>query len=154
MTVTVTDVRAHLDPEEPDYASAALLGPAALPVLDELVRGDAPLLAAKATYLASLIPGEQQPSVLAAAATSAEPTVRVAAAAGLRNLAESDAGELADNLLVDADLGVRKQALQSVASFTTPAMTERLRRVADADPEAILRNVAAESLQRFSRGES
>jgi hypothetical protein len=41
-----------------------------------------------------------------------------------------------------------------VASFTTPAMTERLRRVADADPEEILRNVAAESLQQFSRGES
>jgi hypothetical protein len=89
MTVTVTDVRAHLDPEEPDYASAALLGPAALPVLDELVRGDCPAAGRQSDLLASLIPGEQQPSVLAAAATTAEPTVRVAAAAGLRNLAET-----------------------------------------------------------------
>lgn len=47
-------------------------------------------------------------AVLDAAATSAEPTVRIAAAAGLRNLSAADADDLADNLLGDAEFGVRK----------------------------------------------
>jgi HEAT repeat protein len=146
MTITMSDVRAQLDPEEPNYDRAAELGPEALPVLDELVHSDDPLLAAKAAYLASLIPGERRASVLAAAAMSPEPTVRVAAAAGLRNLAEVDAGGLADDLLQDADVGVRKQALQSVAGFASTAMAQRVRRVADTDSEEFLRGIAAESL--------
>jgi hypothetical protein len=56
MTITMRDARAQLDPEEPDYHQAAELGPAALPLLEQLVRGADPMLAAKAAYLASLIP--------------------------------------------------------------------------------------------------
>lgn len=153
MTITMDDVRAGLDPDEPDYAAAAGLGPEALPFLDRLVRGADPMLAAKAAYLASLIPGEARSAVVAAAAASAEPTVRLAAAASLRNLDEAEAGRLADVLLDEADVGVRKQALRSVARFArstaTPsaAMTERVRRVAETDPEEALRDLAADELR-------
>lgn len=147
MTVTMSDVRALLDPDEPNYDTAVELGPEALPVLEQLVRGDDPMLAAKAAYLASLIPGDQRLAVLDAAATSVEPTVRIAAAAGLRNLSAADADDLADNLLGDADFGVRKQALQSATVFRAPAMTERLRRVAETSPDEILREMAADSLR-------
>jgi hypothetical protein len=49
-------VRAALEPEEPDYAAAAQLGPA-VPHLQTLIQGDDPMLASKASYLASLIQG-------------------------------------------------------------------------------------------------
>lgn len=48
MTVTMNDVRAQLDPDEPNYDAAVQPGAEALPVLEQLVRGDDPMLAAKA----------------------------------------------------------------------------------------------------------
>lgn len=147
MAITMSDIRAHLDPDEVDYNAARRLGAEALPLLNELAGGDDPMLASKATYLASLIPGKGRLPVLAMAATSRHATVRVAAASGLRNLKETDIGPLADNLLQDADIGVRKQAVRSVAGFASPEMAARVRQMADADPEETLRGVAAELLQ-------
>ncbi len=40
MTVTMNDVRAQLDPDEPNYDAAVQPGAEALPVLEQLVRGD------------------------------------------------------------------------------------------------------------------
>src|SRR5688500_13669650 len=85
MAMNEARVRAHLEPEEPNYkAAAADLGPEALPILEALVVGSDPLLASKAAYLASLIPGDEAARVLETASRSDHPTVRVAAAAGLQ----------------------------------------------------------------------
>lgn len=146
---TTDEVRAALAPDEPNYAAAARLGPAALPVLRDLVRGDDAMLAAKATYLASLIPDEARSDVLADAAGSAEPTVRVAAAAALTNLAAEQAVPLADTLLADSDVGIRKHALRAAAGFRrSSAMTDRVREVARTDPEPALRQQAQDALDR------
>lgn len=146
MTITMRDVRACLDPDEPNYTSAAGLGPDALPHLAELVRGDDPMLAAKATYLASLIPDDEAAAIVATAAVSADTSVRVAAAASLRNLGEDSAGGIADVLLAESDVGVRKQALRSAARFDSAAMAERVRRTSETDPEQALREIATDSL--------
>ena len=146
--ITMLEVRAYLDPEEVDYVAAAQLGPEALPLLEELIHGADPMLASKAAYLTSMIPGDRQVEILGAAATSSDATVRVAAASGLGNLEEAAAGDLADNLLVDEDLGVRKLVLRSLTTFDSAAMTERVRRVAEADPEPVLRGLAAGSLDQ------
>ena len=58
MAVTLDEVRAALDPEEPNYRKAQEFGPEALPHLSTLVEEGNPLLAAKATYLASLLGNE------------------------------------------------------------------------------------------------
>lgn len=146
MTITMSEVRSHLDRDEVDYDEAAALGPQALPLLQELVAGDDPMLASKAAYLASLIPGEQQAQVLEMAARSADPLVRVAAASGLGNLDERNAESLADGLLGDDDLGVRKLAIRSVARFGSDPMAVRLRRVADNDPDETMRDLAAQQI--------
>jgi hypothetical protein len=146
MTVTMEDVRAFLDAEEVDYEGASLLGPEALAHLDALVHGDDPMLASKATYLASLIPGDEQPAILADAAASDAVTVRVAAASGMANLDEATAESLADGLIADDDVGVRKQAVKAAAGFGSDAMADRVRRVAADDPEEALRAIASASL--------
>lgn len=143
MALTISDVRAHLDPEEVDYPAAAALGPEALALLDDMVRSDDPMLASKAAYLASLIPAEERLGVLGAAATSPHAAVRVAVASGLRNLDEPDVDALADALQADVDLGVRKQTLRAIAGFDSGRMVERLSRAAEEDPEPVLRDLAA-----------
>jgi HEAT repeat protein len=130
MVVTKQQVIDVLNPDEPNYPQAAKLGPDALPHLDTLVKTADPLLASKATYLASLIQGEQSIDVLKAAAQSEHPEVRVAAAAGARNLASAAAGarnlrqdrlsDLLSSLNNDEDAGVRKEATKSLKSIRGP----------------------------------
>ena len=143
-TASSDEVRAQLEREEPDYDAAARLGPAALPVLEQLIQGEDTLLAAKAAYLASLIPGPERRAVLQTAANSAEPTVRVAAAAGLRNLSESEAAVVADGLMGDDDVGVRRQVLRSVAGSSSARIADRVRQIAERDPDDGLRRMATE----------
>jgi hypothetical protein len=115
MAVTMTDVREALDPEEPNYKRAAALGPDALPHLEVLVTTAEPMLASKATYLASLIEDVRAGDVLDKAAQHADPVVRVAAAAAAVNLAGAPAGDLLRRLADDPDAGVRKVASRTRA---------------------------------------
>ena len=149
MAVSMKDVRAWLDPEEVDYpGAAAKLGPDSLPYLQELAESPDTMLASKATYLASLIGGEPALRVLHAAAGRPEEAIRVAAATGLRHLTEEQAAPIADRLLGDHDLGVRKMAIRSVASFASGPMRERLKHAAESDPEQFIRDLAVRHLPK------
>jgi HEAT repeat protein len=149
MSVTIADVRAQLDREEPKYEEAARLGPEALPYLEELVKGPDVMLASKAAYLASLIKGDRSLHILEVAASHPDPIVRVAVASGLRNLTEHDAGVVLDKLTSDHDQGVRKVAVKSVSGFRSPAMIAKVQRVAEKDPELFIREIASTSIVRM-----
>lgn len=145
MTVTMKDVREFLDPEEPDYAMASQLGTDALPYLTDLVKGDDVQLASKAAYLAGLIGGPKGVAVLATAAASASPTVRVAAAASIQHAGQvAAATKVTKTLLADHDDGVRKQALRSAASGAIAGVESSVQGLADGDPNERLRGLAAE----------
>jgi len=144
MPVTMEDVRAVLDPEEPDYAEAQKLGPEAVPHLKELVQGPDLGLASKAAYLASLIESEGSLEVLTIAATSAEPVLRVAAASAIRNLPERDAERVMDLVMEDKDAGVRKVTLRSAAQLRSPRLAAKIRKLAEHDPESSIRALATE----------
>jgi len=144
MPVTMEDVRAALDPEEPDYAEAQKLGPEAVPHLKELVQGPDLGLASKAAYLASLIESEGSLEVLTIAATSAEPVLRVAAASAIRNLPERDAERVMDLVMEDKDAGVRKVTLRSAAQLRSPRLAAKIRKLAEHDPESSIRALATE----------
>jgi len=127
MPVSMQMVRDALDPEEPRYAEAAQLGTEAIPHLQVLIRGDDPMLASKAVYLASLIPDEQTPSLLQEAAQHSDPVVRVAAAAALSNVPDTAATDALLQLLVDEDPGVRKVARAAVPENPPEAILDQLR---------------------------
>ena len=149
MPITMEDVLAILTQDEVDYERARDLGPEAVPFLDQLVRGEDLNLASKAAYLASLIESDGSADVLAAAAARPEPVVRVAAASGIRNLKDTQAERLIDRLQHDADPGVRKVLVNSAAGFRTPGVAERIRRIAEQDPEPFVRASAARSVERM-----
>jgi HEAT repeat protein len=151
-----TDVLRILESEEPDYPKAAsTLGPEVLPELERFARGADPLLASKATYLASMIDSPQSRRVVEAAARREEPEVRVAAAAAVANLAagSSDSAALADEagggvldrLLQDPDPGVRKFALKSASSMN---LQDRLQSAANSDPAEFVRETARDGIDK------
>jgi len=110
MTVTMEQVIAVLSPDEPNYDNASKLGPEALQHLEKLIKGENVELAAKATSLASLIQHENSVNVLITAAHSEHAVVRVAAAAGSKNLRISSVQKLLDILKNDKDVTIRNRA--------------------------------------------
>jgi len=147
MAMNEARVRKYLDPEEPNYsAAAAELGAEALPVLAALVQGADPLLASKAAYLASLIPDPEADRVMEQAARSEHPTVRVAAAAGLRSRPDA-AIDMAAELIADPDAGVRKVAARTTRGRAVSAPRK------DSPEEASPRASAAANRVQVLEGE-
>ena len=150
MPVTMEQVRVALQPDEPDYAQAGLLGAEALPHLSEIVAaGSDPMLASKATYLAGLIAAEGSSEVVDQAARSPDPVLRVAAAGAARNLPPQDASGILVQLLADDDVGVQKVALLSATPQATVELRQRIEDTSQSDATPKIRELAAEVLERL-----
>lgn len=148
MPVTMEQVRAHLDRDEPDYPAAAQLGADAIPHLMQLVQGSDPMLASKAAYLASLIQSDRSNAVLEQAARSSHNEVRIAAAAGVRNLKQAPV-PLIDTLLKDLDVGVRKVILRSLEVQPVKGLKAKVQEIAQKDSDAFIRNLAKQIANRL-----
>jgi hypothetical protein len=146
MAVTLKQVRAVLDPEEPDYAGGKRLGPGALPALARLVREGDPMLASKAASLAAMIGGPEAGKVLEAAARHRAVGVRAAAAHGAQFLRSEQAEGVLLGLLDDASPAVAKVAARSAAGVARPKMREKLQAVVRSKRESFVR-------ERFGRFE-
>jgi len=149
MQVTLQEVLRQLDIDEPDYTALAALGPDAVPHLTTLIRGEDPGIASKAAYLASLIHSDESVDALSLAVASPHDTVRVAAAAALRNLPPPQAARLADRLLDDADVGVRKLAVTAAGRLGLTTLEGKVRSMASTDDDQALRQIAREELKQI-----
>jgi hypothetical protein len=114
MVVTMEQVLSVLYPNEPDYEEASKLGPEALPFLEQVVKGDNPQLAAKATSLASFIQDSGSVRVLMSAAQSKYDVVRVLAAVSSRNLRVAGIDSVLAILINDNDTSIREHATRSL----------------------------------------
>jgi len=150
MAVTMQDVRSVLDPEEPDYEFAALLGPEALPHLETLVREGDPMLASKAAYLAGLLDDERSADVVNQASQSDSAAVRVAAAAAARHLSGSGASDVLISLLADSDPGVRTVALKSVPDSATGDLRALVEDINASEGDDAVRELSSQVLRRLS----
>jgi HEAT repeat protein len=152
MAVTSEEVRAALDPEEPDYEAAAKLGPDALPHLQRFVEGPDPNLASKAAYLAGRIGDPQAAPILEVAATSDDPAIRAAAAGGVRHLPDEQADAVLQTLLDDDEPGVRKTALRAVPANPSEDLAAKVDVLREHEPEPAVRELAAEVSDRTTGG--
>ncbi len=154
MAITLEQVRAALEPEEPDYPKAAqALGTEALPHLERLIVGDHSMLASKAAYLAGIIGTEQSVPALTRAARSSDAVVRIAAAAAARNLPAEPASDLLLTLVDDADIGVQKAALRSVPSTPSDALKSRIEGLSAGNTDTIARSLSRQILGRPEAGD-
>jgi HEAT repeat protein len=151
MPVTIEQVRAALEPEEPNYEEAAQLGPEALPHLDELVGQADALMASKAAYLTSLIEDPHSKDILKRAAKSSRAEVRAAAAGGASNLSPEAAGDVLEPLLKDRDVSVRKTALRSVPEEAPPRIQDQVESLSEADSNPALREMSSRVADRLRR---
>lgn len=126
MTIKINEVRAALEPEEPDYFEAAKMGAEIVPHLMRLVKGKDPEMAAKATSLAGMLGSGAGLSVLKAASECADPMIRVAAAGAVQGLSNDDASDVLETLILDTDIGVQKRALMSVPAIPSTSLEQRL----------------------------
>jgi HEAT repeat protein len=149
MPVTMEQVRAVLDPDEPNYHQARRLGAEALPHLRELVAAGEPMLASKATYLASLIDAEGSADIINQAAQSPDAVLRVAAAGAARNLPPQEGSDILIRLVADDDVGVRKVALTSAGPAATAELQARIRQASQNDAAPRIRELAAQTLERM-----
>ena len=135
MALTKQDVRASLEPDEPNYAEAAeRFGAEALPHLKELLDDPRPDIPPKAASLAGLIGGSEAAPVLKKAAAADSPVVRVAAAAAASDLPRADAMSVLATLVQDADAGVQKTALRSVPSRPTKRLRTAIQEMSMTEP--------------------
>lgn len=146
MAVTMEQVLAYVDQDEPRYSEAARLGSGAIPHLLLLMEQGDPSRAPKVIYLAAFIGTDQAIGVLDRAVQSPDPYLRTAAAGALRYLTEVPP-VLAVKLLKDQDVGVRLQALDSVAIKHPTGVEATLQELAEHDPEVGLRQRASEILK-------
>ena len=146
MSITLDQVRRLLDPEEPDYTTAARFGRQLLPHLQSLIRSGNPNYASKATYLASLVEDERAVEILRDAARNPSPLVRVAAAGGLRNVRRPAAAGVLMGLLDDLDNGVRKMAIKSSAGRPDAALLAKISDLTRRDPSPAIRTLASRVL--------
>ena len=147
MALTTEQLRALLDPDEPNYATmATLLAPDDIPGLTALVNGKDAMLASKAAYAMTLIPDAAVLESVKSAAASSSAAVRVAFAAGLRNLGGYDVDGVVLQLLDDQDAGVRKTATRTAGLLDSPGLRAKLRSVAEQDPEPGIRAIAKRAL--------
>ena len=151
MTVTMKQVRQHLDPEEPNYPEAAKLGSEAIPHLEALVRSAEPMLASKATFLASMILSEGSEQVVRTAAQSPEAIVRVAAAAAVRNLRTEAAARLMPLLSNDTDEGVRKVAARALIDDDENTLVPAAKTKARRGKESVAQGADCRRRRRFER---
>jgi HEAT repeat protein len=151
MAVTLKQVRAALDPEEPDYAAAGRLGPEALPHLRRLVASKDTMLASKAVHLAALVGGDDAVDVVQQAAEHANPVLRVAAAAATRELPPPAAARVLPRLLADDDRGVRKVALNSVPPNPGDEVMRHVRDLEQLGADPGLQAAATSARQRSRR---
>jgi hypothetical protein len=127
MAVDMEQVKAALEPEEPDYpGSAKSLGPDGLPFLERIITGGSTSLAAKATYLAGLIGTEKCVPAMEKAAASGQAVVRIAAAAAAKHLPDQYRDAIVLQLVDDADVGVQKVALKSAPASMSDALKARV----------------------------
>jgi len=149
MPVTMKQVRAALDPEEPDYEKAAKLGSEALPHLQKLIARKDPHLASKAASLAGMIKDERAAGVVEQAAKHEDVRVRVAAAYSAQYLPPEDASRVLTAALSDKDVGVQKVALRSVPKELTPELRTKIEAITNqkrANPA--IQNLSKEVLAR------
>lgn len=175
MAVTLEQVKNILTRDEPNYMEAAQLGPGAIPHLQKLLQEADPLLASKATYLASMIKSDQAVDVVKEAAVSEHAEVRAAAAAATRNLPQMPVTDVLSGLLDDGDVSVRKVTLKSISALGASgadlgeakpkagakkgahkaapdedtSLLGKIRRLAEEDADPYIREIASDTLNQL-----
>lgn len=149
MPKTVEELRHQLSAIEPDDSTYAGIGPSEIPLLEQLLQANEVWMASRAVFALSRLSDSRAITALSRAGADPRPEVRVAVAASVSNLKPSDANDILLKLLSDAELGVRKFAVQSVSGTHNAAVHAKLRHLETQDSAPKIREIAKSKLREL-----
>lgn len=145
MPLDPQELRLRLDVDEPDYAAlSAQVDASDLPTLAALAAGDDAMLASKAVYLASLIPGGAD--VVHDAARSDDVIIRSAAASGLANVEADRRNTIATDLLARDDAAIDKLTVRALSADATPELVQQVQHLAENSNADVVRDLSRQWL--------
>ena len=150
MPLTLQQLRNQLSAIESDEGIYDGIGPSEIPLLEQLLQDNEAWMASRAVFALSRVPDIRAVTVLSRAAADPRPEVRVAVAASASILKPNDANDILLKLLTDAELGVRKFAVQSVSGTHNAGVHAKLRELATRDPAPLIRDIAKSKLRELN----
>jgi HEAT repeat protein len=149
MPKTLEQLRHQLSAIEPDDGTYAGIDPSDIPLLEQLLQDNEAWMASRAVFALSRLSDSSAVAAWSRAAADPRPEVRVAVAASVSNLKPSDANDILLKLLTDAELGVRKFAVQSVLGAHNAAVHAKLRDLETQDSAPWIREIAKSKLREL-----
>jgi HEAT repeat protein len=147
--MTLEQLRNQLSAIEPDEGIYDGIGPSDIPLLEQLLQEPEAWMASRAVFALSKVPDARAATVLSRAVADPRQEVRVSVAASVGNLSPSLANGILLRLLADADLGVRKFAVQSVSEAHDAGVHAKLRDLENRDPAPPIREIAKDRLREL-----
>jgi HEAT repeat protein len=147
--MTFEQLRLQLSAIEPYDGMYDGIGLSEIPLLEQLLQDNEAWMASRAVFALSRVPDTRAVTILLRAAVDPRKEVRVAVAASLSNLKPNDANNILLKLLTDAELGVRKFAVQAVSRTHNAAVHAKLRDLETHDPAPSIRDVVKSKLREL-----
>lgn len=148
MPVSLAELKAMLDVDEPDYGALADRAAGAMNHLRKLAASPDASLASKAVSLAGFIDDAGSVAIVESAARSREPLIRVAAAHAASLMSDRpETARVVSKLLDDADIGVVKTATRAAMRQTDRGLAANVQR-AMARMATAARKAAEENARR------
>lgn len=148
MAVSLAQLKAMLDVDEPDYGALAERAAGAMNHLRKLAASPDASLASKAVSLAGFIDDAGSVAIVESAARSREPLIRVAAAHAASLMSDRpETARVVSKLLDDADIGVVKTATRAAMRQTDRGLAAGVQR-AMARMATAARKAAEENARR------
>jgi len=149
MPMTLEQLRNQLSAIEPDERTYQGIGPAEIPLLEQLLQDEEAWMASRAVFALSRLPDRQVVNILSRLVADPRPEVRVSLAASTSNLRPRAANDILLNLLEDTDVGVRKFSVQAVSEAHSAAVRDKLRHMEGQDPSPAIREVVKTRIQEL-----
>jgi hypothetical protein len=148
MTHTKDEIISMIDLDEPDYYSiVSEFSPGDTSILIELAQDNRPRIATKAIACLGLLDDNAALDGIKKAAEHPDPIYRLAAATALKNKQKiPEAINILENLLDDADNGVKKFAIKSVPVSADIKLKNRLDLLSQQSNNKYIRALAKEKL--------
>lgn len=130
--------------EEPDYQEIFVqINTTAIRHLKTIANSEDEMLASKAVYLASLF--SSQPSaqeIVRKASKSDRSLLKLAAASALPNLEISKRNELAEELIDEQDIGIKKLVIKSLDKNSSSLLKEKLQILSRESQSTYIKNLS------------
>lgn len=147
MAITRDELRRLLSNDEPDYRGiAVMVDESAADDLRALATDENLMLAQKAVYLASLVPGGKAHAVVDEASRSADPLLRIASASALVNLPTDTRNRIADRLLDGDEVSVQKLAVRALRGQLPAGLRRKVDRLATRSTSPLVQDLSRQTL--------